>query len=164
MRQETTPRALVSLGGLFLVDGEGEALQRLGSFEECNLPVIFGLRRELLDTDPHRARTLLARAVSLIGAAERGGLNEVLPLCEVHLAVDGRDVLVLENGTRVHLPRQAPLAALEKLGEVLGREIAQRDELPRVVHLAAGGPTTETTVRTTHDRGRVTENNPTGSG
>ena len=153
------PRALVSLGGLFFIDGQGEALQRLGDREDCRLPVIFGLRREMLDEDPRKARADLARGIALIGAAERSGLNEVLPLIEVHLH-DRGDVLVLENGTRIHLPLRDPVATAEHLGRVV-TEAAQREEFPRVIHLDKQTAPKKDAVRLAHDRGRFTENTPT---
>jgi len=153
------PRALVSLGGLFFIDGQGEALQRLGGPEQCRLPVIFGLRREMLDEDPRKARADLARGIELIGAAERSGLNEIIPLIEVHLHETG-DVLVLENGTRIHLPCGDPVAAAERLGRVVSAAAA-REEFPRVIHLDEDiAPNNRDTVRPAHDRGRFTEKTP----
>lgn len=151
-------RALVSLGGLFFIDGQGEALQRLGGREDCRLPVIFGLRREMLDKDPRKARADLARGIELIGAAERSGLNQLLPLIEVHLH-DRGDVLVLENGTRIHLPQGDPVAAAEHLGRVV-TEAAQREEFPRVIHLDEKAAPNNDAVRLAHDRGRFTEKTP----
>jgi len=131
--EERQPRALVALGHLYLMDGSGEVFKRLSASDRWDLPVISGLRREDFRDEPARARARMTRGLELIERAEQTGLGERGRISEVHIRPLS-EVLVLENGTRAHLPFGDPGPALTRLDRIL-EDLAARGRRAQAVFL-----------------------------
>jgi len=73
---ERVPRAVVSLGYLYYVDGSGEIFKLLGPDDRLDYPLISGLDREFLLQKPAEARQVLREAMELIDElSTRGEFN-----------------------------------------------------------------------------------------
>ena len=149
---ERQPHALVALENLYLMDGDGDVFKRLDRTDMWDLPVISGLLRDDLRDEPQRSRSRLTRGLELIERAEQAGLGERVRISEVHLARTS-EVLVLESGTRAHLPDGDPGPALKRLDSIL-EDLAQRGQRARVVFLDDERDPKRVTVRVAPSRKR----------
>lgn len=145
---ERRPVAEVELGGLYLVDEEGEIFKRAVPADGADLPVITGIGRQRFAEQRAQAREELDRALELLGLL---GHRELPQLSEIHV-----DELL---GLTVYLG-PGPIAAKlgwdglpEKLDrlERARRELSRRrlapatidlsnDEHPERVDVALAGP------------------------
>lgn len=117
---EREPAALVDLGGLYLVDGQGRVFKRASPGDGLDLPVITGFTRDdYLQRRPDLER-LLVGALALLDGYARQGLEAFGPVAEVH--VDGDEGVTLylgEDGTQVRLGAGEMPQKLERLRAVL---------------------------------------------
>lgn len=82
--QERTPKAIVNLGYLYYVDGQGEVFKLLDSDDSLDFPVITGIGREEMLSDGDEVRRRLARAVALLGELEGRRYFNLEKVSEVH--------------------------------------------------------------------------------
>jgi len=122
---ERQAAALVELGGLYLVDGEGNLFKRLGSTDPDDLPVVTGLTRAAVRQNPEGAREALVEALGLVTEVRESGLETRAPVSEVHRdGASGWSIVLAADGTRVQLgqgPYRQKLARLGRLLQELGR-------------------------------------------
>jgi cell division protein FtsQ len=120
---ERKPLAIIALGSLYLVDGEGVLFKRLEESDNADLPVVTGLSRELLfssGTSPE-----LLAAVHAVQSLERLQAFSRFEIGEIFIGSDLSVGLVLgSRGVRVFLGNieedGADLAErLERLARVL---------------------------------------------
>lgn len=117
LHTERIPAAVVSLGGLYVVDADGQPFIRTTPAEAKGLPLVTGLDRESYEADPAAARASVREALALVRLYERSGLAATRPLSNVHVGEGGRLELMLGK-TRVVMGRGDFKAKLERLGEV----------------------------------------------
>ena len=102
--KEREPRAVVDLGGLYLVDRDGQVFKRATPGDGLDLPLITGLARE--DYLNHRTalEPRLRGALALLATYGREGLGPLAPVSELHFdAEEGVVLYVGDQGTEVIL-------------------------------------------------------------
>jgi cell division protein FtsQ len=110
---ERTPAALVEIGGLYFVDGEGKPFKRLASEDGSGgLPVITGISRQWFLDDAAAVVERVRSVLSVIAAWQQDGRPA---LGEVHVSSRGRLRLITYH----------PAVAIE-LGAVEGVDVAAR--------------------------------------
>ena len=114
---ERQPAAVVSLGGLYVVDADGQPFIRTTPAAAKGLPLVTGLEREAYEADPAAARASVRDALALVRLYERGALASAHPLSNVHVGEGGRLELMLGK-TRVVMGRGDYKAKLERLAEI----------------------------------------------
>jgi cell division protein FtsQ len=133
---ERTPAILVSLGDVYLADGQGRLFKRLAAGDGVELPVVTGISREQAETEPEATASRVREAIGLAQAygavAARAGR-----LDELHLDPDlGWSILCSPGGDETLAYRMvlgaepssrlaAALAAVDK--------VRQSGEAPAVV-------------------------------
>jgi cell division protein FtsQ len=131
--EEHAPAALVELGGLYLVDAEGDVFKRAAAGDGLDLPLVTGLSRGDYVQRRTAAEPLLLGALALARAWRARG--EKVPLSEIHVDPgDGVTLYVGEEGTQVRLGTgdyEAKLGRLEKILSALGADGKKAE----VVHL-----------------------------
>lgn len=77
--EEYEPTLLVSLGELYLADGEGHVFKRFEASDGLDLPVVTGIERDVVARDSGAAAGILRDATALVAAAGRnlGHLEEL---------------------------------------------------------------------------------------
>ena len=132
---ERSPRALVDLGHLYLVDDRDEVFKRALPGDPADLPVITGLAREEWTERPREARERLREAIELIGAVESRTALAELPPAEVHLdEAEGLTLYLGDGETAVKLGRDDIEAKLGRLERVLA-ELDRRGERAELLRL-----------------------------
>lgn len=91
--EERSAKAILTLGRLFYVDGDGYVFEEVGESGPLDLLVLSGLRRDELAAEPQSTRLKLREAVRLGELAERASLS----LSEVHFLSEGGVVLYPMN-------------------------------------------------------------------
>lgn len=116
---------------LYLVSQDATTFKRLGGTDPVDLPVITGLTRPRMVSEPELAQRVLKGAIALMQAYRDDGMWQQLPLGEVHLeANDGLAIYVGEDLTYVRLgsaPYDAKLKRLKKVFERLSAENARAE-------------------------------------
>jgi cell division protein FtsQ len=112
--------AMVDLGGLYLVDRDGQPFKRAAPGDGLDLPLVTGFTRD--DYVQRRAdvEPLLRSALGLAEDWKSAGLERALPLSEIHL--DGAEGVTLyagEEGLQVRLGGGATGEKLQRLAAVL---------------------------------------------
>jgi cell division protein FtsQ len=101
---ERVPRAVISLGYLYYVDGGGEIFRLLGPEDNLDYPVVTGLDRCFLLENPAQARRLLTDAMELISelaVRSEFNLNDV---SELHIdRTDGFDLYTYVGGVPIRM-------------------------------------------------------------
>jgi len=116
---EREPRALVDLGGIYLVDKGGQVFKRAAPGDGLDLPLITGFTRE--DYLERRAtlEPQLRGLLALMDAYGREGLGPLAPVSELHKDADeGVALYVGDEGTQVRLGQ---VVGEEELQQKLGR-------------------------------------------
>ena len=158
---EREPRALVDLGGLYLVDRDGQVFKRAATGDGLDLPLITGFGRDDYLARPGALEPQLRAALALLDSYGREGLGPLAPVSELHFdADDGVVLYVGDEGTQVllgqgHLPEK--LVRLRRVLEAL-REEGRRAE---VIHLDDRNHPDRVAVRLS---GRVAEREGAGVG
>jgi cell division protein FtsQ len=150
---ERRAAALVDLGGLYLVDTEGEVFKRARPGDGLDLPVITGVGRE--DWVERRAEVepLLQAALALLDRWAERGLDRRTPVSEIHISAEygttlwagpeGLEVRLGHGGLPEKLARlERVLAAVEAEGrraEVLHLENRRRPDWVAVRFAGVGG-------------------------
>ncbi|HEX5660676.1 MAG TPA: FtsQ-type POTRA domain-containing protein [Polyangiales bacterium] len=116
---------------LYLISEDATMFKRLGGADPVDLPVITGLTRPRMATEPELAQRVLETSITLMRAYRDSGLWQQLPLGELHLeANDGLALYVGEDLTYVRLgsaPYDAKLKRLKKVFERLSAENARAE-------------------------------------
>lgn len=130
---EHTPEALVVLGDLYVLDGEGEPFKRVTPGDGLDLPLVTGVEREAYVKEPAAVRQRMKAAIEVAHAyaALKPGRHE--RLSEVRLegtslalvTVAGQEVLLGEGNTEAKLSRLARVR----------RELSSRGLAADVIHL-----------------------------
>lgn len=118
--QERRAVALVDLGGLYLVDPEGQPFKRAAPGDGLDLPLVTGFARDDYAQRRSDVEPLLGSALEIAGAWARAGLEKALPLSEIHL--DGAEGVTLyagEEGLQIRLGGGPVGEKLERLSVVL---------------------------------------------
>jgi cell division protein FtsQ len=150
---ERRAAALVELGGLYLVDAEGEVFKRALPGDGLDLPVVTGIGRD--DWVERRAEVepLLRAALALVDRWAERGLDRRAPVSEIHISAqygttlwagaDGLEVRLGNGGLPEKLARlERVLAAVEAEGrraEVLHLENRRRPDWVAVRFAGDGG-------------------------
>ncbi|MCF6178929.1 MAG: FtsQ-type POTRA domain-containing protein [Geopsychrobacter sp.] len=96
--EERHPVAIINLGYLYYLDGEGEVFKVLGRDDSFDFPVITGFKRHQLLSEPEKGRDQLRRIVGLIeNLTQRANFN-LTQVSEIHQQQDGGLTLFTLNG------------------------------------------------------------------
>ena len=117
---ERTAAALVDLGGLYLVDGQGNVFKRAAAGDGTDLPVVTGLARAEYVKKQAAVEPLLQGALALVRAWSDRGRDASTRLSEIHVdPVDGITLYLGEEGAQVRLGTGDLAAKLVRLDRVL---------------------------------------------
>jgi cell division protein FtsQ len=131
--KEHQPAAVVALGELYLIDGEGRPFKKVQHGDPTDLPLITGLQREEFVDNPEQSRLRVRQALDLAEAYSRSAAASENALGEVRI---GRTTvsLVTAQGQEVRLSEGEPAEALRRLKEIRA-EIDRRGLSAQVIHL-----------------------------
>jgi cell division protein FtsQ len=87
--EERIPKAIVAMGKLYYVDGDGVIFKEVGDGENVQFPLLTGFRPEALNTSDPRVRTRLQDAVRLAELMA----HDAHTLSEIHFDTSDRVVL-----------------------------------------------------------------------
>lgn len=130
---EHVPAAILAMGDLYLIDGEGRPFKRLQPGDNADLPLISGLERDAYTLDPEGANAQVRSALAALEAYQRAGLEAGGRLSEARLGATGL-VLVTGQGQEVRLPEGDVESALRRLVRVR-KELLARRLTAEVIHL-----------------------------
>lgn len=130
---EHVPEALVVLGDLYVLDGEGEPFKRVTPGDGLDLPLVTGVERDAYVKDPDAARERMKAAIGVMHAYAdlKPGRHERLSEVRVDgtsltlVTVTGQEVLMGEGNT------EAKLARLTRVR----RELSTKGLAADVIHL-----------------------------
>lgn len=134
---ERTPAILVSLGDVYLADGQGRLFKRLAAGDAVELPVVTGLTREQAEAEPEQTAARVREAIALVQAhaAVAAGAGR---LDELHLDPDLGWSLWCSPGGDETLAYRMVLGAepAARLGAALAavERVRQSGEAPAVVY------------------------------
>jgi cell division protein FtsQ len=132
---ERRAAALVDLGGLYLVDAEGEVFKRALPGDGLDLPVVTGVTRD--DWVERRAEVepLLHAALALLDRWAERGLDRRTPVSEIHISADyGTTLWAGAEGLEIRLGHGALPEKLARLERVLAAVEAE-GRRAEVLHL-----------------------------
>lgn len=132
---ERRAAALVELGGLYLVDTEGEVFKRALPGDGLDLPVVTGIGRD--DWVERRAEVepLLRAALALVDRWAERGLDRRAPVSEIHISAEyGTTLWAGAEGLEVRLGQGALPEKLARLERVLAA-VAAEGRRAEVLHL-----------------------------
>ncbi len=133
--EEREPRALVDLGGLYLVDRDAQVFKRAAAGDGLDLPLVTGFTRD--DYVQRRADVapLLSGALALLDGYAREGLTALASVSEIHMDADEGVTLFLgDEAMQVRLGIGDLPSKLSRLHRILGALRAQRAQA-EVLHL-----------------------------
>jgi cell division protein FtsQ len=143
--KERRAAALVALGPTFLASSDGRPFKQAELGDPVDLPMVTGVRPELLAEDPEGATRAIRRAIDLAAEVESSGLGARLPLQEIHVSDDGTFAVVVGRSA-IQLVLGAPpfrrkldqavrvVAELDRRGAKAGAIMLDNDQRPdRVV-------------------------------
>ncbi len=120
---ERVPAAVVALGGLYVVDADGQPFVRTTPDQIRGLPLVTGLSREVYEANPVASRAYVRDALALGRLYQQSSLAAVHTLSNVHVGDGGRLELMLGK-TRIVVgagDHRAKLGRLEKIYETLAQ-------------------------------------------
>ncbi len=130
---ERQAAALIDLGGLYLVDEEGEVFKRALPGDGLDLPLLTGVSRGDWLLRRAEVRPLVKGALVLARTYEAAGMAGTDPLSEIHLEPgEGTTIYVGAEGTEVRLGSgdlEAKLSRLKRMLSALGAEGKQAEVL-----------------------------------
>jgi cell division protein FtsQ len=116
---------------MYLVSDEGKMFKRFGGKDPVDLPVLTGITRKRVASDPDLSRRVLRDAVQLVAEYRAAGLDKQWAIGELHLeANDGLSLYVGDDLTYVRLgfsPFAQKLTRMKRVFERLAREHARAD-------------------------------------
>jgi cell division protein FtsQ len=102
--QERTPRALLLLDELYLVDRNGEVFKKADPKDRLDFPVLTGLRKEEIQNRDDRARELIRQALQLLSLLEERRVFTLGEVSEIHLnSQRGLTVYTLKGGIPIRM-------------------------------------------------------------
>ncbi|MEY2667696.1 MAG: hypothetical protein RJA59_334 [Pseudomonadota bacterium] len=132
---EREPRALVDLGGTYLVDRDGQVFKRAGAGDGLDLPVVTGFGRDDFAQRRAAVETGLRGALALVDEYAREGLVPLAAIQEIHLGGDwGVTLYVGDEGTQVRLGQGDLPQKLGRLHRVL-EALRAEGRTAEVIHL-----------------------------
>ncbi len=132
---ERRAAAIVDLGGLYLVDANGEVFKRAVPGDGLDLPVITGIAREAWIERREEVEPLLSAALALLARWAERGLDRREPVSEVHIDPEyGTTLFAGDDGLEVRLGHGALPEKLERLERVLSA-VAAEGRRAEVLHL-----------------------------
>jgi cell division protein FtsQ len=132
---ERRAAALVDLGGLYLVDSEGEVFKRALPGDGLDLPVITGIGRDDWVERRGEVEPLLTAALTLLDRWAERGLDRRAPVSEIHISAEyGTTLWAGADGLEVRLGHGALPEKLERLERVLAA-VAAEGRRAEVLHL-----------------------------
>ncbi len=132
---EREPRALVDLGGTYLVDGNAQVFKRAGAGDGLDLPVVTGFGREDFAKRRGTVEAGLRGALALADEYAREGLVPLAAIQEIHLDGDwGVTLYVGDEGTQVRLGQGDLPQKLGRLHRVL-EALRAEGRKAEVIHL-----------------------------
>lgn len=112
--------ALVDLGHLYLVDGEGELFKRAMAGDPMDLPVITGLSREAWSERPMEARERIEDVLRVLETYAQSSVSRREPLAGVHWdRLEGYTLFLGDRGPAVRLGSEELARKLTRLERVL---------------------------------------------
>jgi hypothetical protein len=84
--EEREPFAVLSAGGLTVVDSDGEKIKDASSADGLDLPVLSGLASEGAASDDHSAAIDRATALAIAHAWQEHAVGKLAPLSELHVS------------------------------------------------------------------------------
>lgn len=125
--REREPKAILSLGGLYLVSDDGAVFKRVTDEDQVDLPVITGVDRERFTADRTYRTSVLLEVVALLHDYANAGLGATEPVQEVHVAHDdGLTLYVGRDATEIRLGAGPYRRKLRRLREVVSTLSARR--------------------------------------
>ena len=117
---EREPRALLDLGGLYLVDVDAQVFKRAAAGDGLDLPIVTGFGRDDFVQRRGVVEPQLRGVLALLDSYGREGLPALAPISEVHLDADEGLVLYLgDDGMQVRLGQGELPQKLSRLRRVL---------------------------------------------
>jgi cell division protein FtsQ len=132
---EREPRALVDLGGTYLVDGDAQVFKRASAGDGLDLPVVTGFGRDDFAQRRATVEAGLRGALALADEYAREGLVPLAAIQEIHLDADwGVTLYVGDEGTQVRLGQGDLPRKLDRLHRVL-EALRAEGRKAEVIHL-----------------------------
>lgn len=132
--REHHPRALVSLGGLYLANEDGAIFKRLQPGEEHDLPVVTGVERDSYRLHRQRVHGQIRAAMDLARRVERADCLEGRKVSEVHLdELLGPSLMLDPGAVRVRLGGRGAEARLPMLCRVFEEMKTRKVALRKVL-------------------------------
>jgi cell division protein FtsQ len=132
---EREARALVDLGGTYLVDKDAQVFKRAGAGDGLDLPLVTGFGREDFAQRRATVETGLRGALAILDGYAREGLVPLAAVQEIHLDADwGVTLYVGDEGTQVRLGQGDLPQKLSRLHRVL-EALRAEGRTAEVIHL-----------------------------
>jgi len=132
---EREPRALVDLGGTYLVDRDAQVFKRAAAGDGLDLPVVTGFGRDDFAQRRALVESRLRGALALLDEYAREGLVPLAAVQEIHLDEDwGVTLYVGDEGTQVRLGQGDLPRKLGRLHRVL-EALRAEGRTAEVIHL-----------------------------
>jgi cell division protein FtsQ len=124
--EEREPRALVDLGGLYVVDRDAQVFKRAAAGDGLDLPLVTGFTRDDFVQRRADVEALLSGALALLDGYSHEGLAALYSVSEVHVDADEGVTLFLgDEGMQVRLGVGDLPSKLSRLHRVLSALRAQ---------------------------------------
>ena len=102
--RERDPKAIIDLGYLYYVDGDGEIFKVLSGTDRLDYPALTGLDRRFLLEHPEEAHSLLKGAMDLLAQIAQRRVFSLAEVSELHIDQDeGYSVTTLRAGVPIRL-------------------------------------------------------------
>jgi cell division protein FtsQ len=133
--QEREARALVDLGGTYLVDRDAQVFKQAAAGDGLDLPLVTGFGRDDFAQRRPALESRLRGALALLDEYAREGLVPLAPVQEIHLDDDlGVTLYVGDEGTQVRLGQGDLPQKLGRLHRVL-EALRAEGRKAEVIHL-----------------------------
>ncbi len=132
--REHRAAALVSLGGLYLVNAQGQVFERAVPGLGLDLPVVTGIDREAYLSRRAEVEQILAGAVALAARWSEARLDARAPISEIHVDPVFGTTVVTGDGAEVRLGSRDLDAKLSRLARLLPA-LAAEHRKAEVIHL-----------------------------
>ncbi len=117
--RERVPKAIINLGYLYYVDGEGEVFKVLGGGDRLDFPVITGLDRTEMLQDPEPPRRKLREAMALLLELEGREVFNLAQVSEIHIdEVEGFRLYTNRGGVPVRFGHRGFRQKLDRLERI----------------------------------------------
>jgi cell division protein FtsQ len=117
--REREPKAIINLGYLYYVDGEGEIFKVLNGDDRLDYPVLTGIDRRFLLDNPAAAHQLLKDAMGLFAQLEARRIFSLGEVSELHIdREDGFSVNTLRSGVPVRFGFTGFAGKLDRLERI----------------------------------------------